>query len=159
MNSSRRHTLITLLRAAHDAMVDELIARLHAAGYPDVRRAHSSVFENLDPEGTRLTVLAERARMTHPSMSELVNAVERLGYVERVRDATDGRARVVRLTRAGRRLQRLALAQTAEVEAAWLERLGASVGAGLGPALRGALDAVETGSPIAPGRGTGRTGG
>ncbi|MBP2368494.1 MarR family winged helix-turn-helix transcriptional regulator [Pseudonocardia parietis] len=143
MSSPRRHTVITLLRAVHDAMVDELIARLHAAGHPDIRRAHSSVFENLDRDGTRLTVLADRAQMTHPSMSELVSAVERLGYVERVRDTADGRARVVCFTPAGRNLQRLALTETAEVEAAWLERLGPRVGAGLRTALLTALDTAE----------------
>lgn len=131
----RGHTLITLFRHTLDAMVDELIERLHAAGYTDIRPAHSRVFENLDPDGTRLTTVAERARMTHPSMSELITSLEQLGYVERVNDPADGRVRMVRLTTGGRTLQRLALAEIAEIETEWTRRLGPAVGPGLTQAL------------------------
>lgn len=144
----RRHTLITLFRDAERAMVGELANRLAARGYPDIRPAHSRVFENLDPTGTRLTELAGRAQMTHPSMSELVTNLERLGYLERVVDPTDGRARVVRLTATGRALQRTALAQIAEIEQDWLRRLGPAVG----PELRAALtQAVGDLDGLAPG--------
>lgn len=131
----RRHTLVTLLSDAGRAMRDELVQRLAALGYPGIRPAHSRVFENLDPEGTRLTELAERAQLTHPSMSELVGTLERLGYLERVPDPGDGRARLVRLTTEGRALQRVALAEIAEIEDAWLGRLGPDVGPGLRDAL------------------------
>lgn len=157
--SPRRHTLITLLRSALDAMVDDLIERLHAAGHPGVRRAHSSIFENLDSDGTRLTVLAERAQVAHPSMSELVSSLERLGYLERARDPADGRARIVRYTAKGRALQRLALDEIGEIEAAWVRRLGPVVGPEVGSALRAALDAAgdadSATTPAAAGDGAG----
>lgn len=134
----REHTLITLFLQAANEMIDELVERLAAAGYPDIRPAHSRVFENIDPEGTRLTLLADRARMTHPSMSELVTSLQRLGYIERVPDPGDGRARLVRLTWEGRTLQRLALREIARIEDAWLDRLGPKTG----PDLRAALTQV-----------------
>lgn len=138
-NRAREHTLVTLLlRAAHE-MVDELVERLAAAGYTDIRPAHSRVFENVDPDGTRLTELADRARMTHPSMSELVGGLERLGYVERVRDPGDGRARLVRLTPRGRALQRTALRQIVAIEGEWQERLGPDAPADLRAVLARAL--------------------
>ncbi len=133
----RRRTLITLFSDAGRAMLDELVRRLAAHGYSEIRPAHSRVFENLDPEGTRLTVLAERAQLTHPSMSELVATLQQLGYLERVPDQGDRRARLVRLTAEGRALQRIALAEIAEIEEAWLRRLGPDAG----PALREALHA------------------
>ncbi|MDN5860343.1 MAG: MarR family transcriptional regulator [Pseudonocardia sp.] len=116
-------------------MTGEFVDRLAARGYPNIRPAHSRVFENLDSAGTRLTELAQRAQMTHPSMSELVTGLERMGYLERVADPDDGRARMVRLTAAGRALQRVALAEIAEIEEDWRRRLGPQVG----PALRAAL--------------------
>ena len=131
----REHTLITLFLQAGSEMIDDLVERLGAAGYGDIRAAHSRVFENIDANGTRVTELAERARMTHPSMSELVTGLERLGYVERVSEPTDRRARLVRLTPAGRTLQRLALSEIAKIEAAWVRRLGPEVGPGLRAAL------------------------
>ena len=69
-------------------------------------------------------MLAERAQMTKQSMAELVAHLERLGYVERVPDPSDGRAKLVRATARGRRLYVIARDVVAELEAAWTERLG-----------------------------------
>jgi len=115
-------TLITLFRRTARLMVDELLEGLHDAGYEDQTAAHHPVFENIDPEGTRLTVLAARAGMTHQSMGELVQALESRGYVERRVDPKDSRARLVRLTPLGRRSVRRAIDEIAEIESAWLER-------------------------------------
>ena len=115
-------TLIALLRRTSQRMVDELIERLHAAGYSDHTAAHHPIFENIDPQGTRLTVLASRTELTHQAVGELVNVLERRGYVERVPDPSDGRARLVRLTKKGRGAARTAVREIAEIETTWLER-------------------------------------
>lgn len=133
--SRREHTLITLFRDAGRVLTEELVRRLAARGHPGIRVAHGQVFENLDPEGTRLTALAERAQLTHPAMSELVSGLVRLGYVERVADARDGRVRLVRPTAAGNALQRVALVEIAELERTWLNRLDPDGAAGLRAAL------------------------
>ena len=83
-------------------MTDALMVRLAALGHPEVRAAHGAVFEFLDDAGTRVSVLADRARMTKQSMTELVAHLERHGYVERVPDPADGRAKLVRATARGR---------------------------------------------------------
>ena len=67
----------------------------------DVRAAHSAVFGNIDHEGTRLTRLAERARMTPQAMSELVDDLVTGGYLTRIPDPTDGRAKLIVLTDLG----------------------------------------------------------
>jgi len=123
-NPGRRETLIILLAEAAEELTNQLVERLAAAGYEDIRPAHRWVFAYIDPDGTRVTELAERAHMSHPSMSELVSGLVASGYVERVPDPSDGRARLVRLSRAGRRLQRRALEEIADIESAWLHRLG-----------------------------------
>jgi DNA-binding MarR family transcriptional regulator len=115
-------TLIALFPETARLMVEELVERLHAAGYHDHTAAHHPVFESIDREGTRLTVLAARAGMTHQSMGELVRTLERRGYLERRSDPSDGRATLVLLTRRGREAVRRAVAEIAEIEAAWLER-------------------------------------
>jgi DNA-binding MarR family transcriptional regulator len=117
-------TLIALFRDTAREMVDELIGRLRAAGYEDTTAAHHPLFESIDPGGTRLTVLAARAGMTHQSMGELVAILERRGYVERRADPSDGRARLVVLTARGRAIVRLAVKEIAAIEAAWVERVG-----------------------------------
>jgi DNA-binding MarR family transcriptional regulator len=113
-----------LLREPFLAMTDHLHRRLAEQGHPEIRPAHGTVFQFLDDEGTRVSVLAERAQMTKQSMAELVAHLESHGYLERVPDPTDGRARLVRTTPAGRAVFPLARAAMAEVEAAWTDRLG-----------------------------------
>jgi DNA-binding MarR family transcriptional regulator len=126
LDDPRRVTLVTLLLQASHQMIEALIVRVAAAGYPDIRPSDSRVFENLDPDGTRPMVLARRAQMTHQSMSELVGGLEARGYVERVADPSDRRARLVCLTPLGRELMRVALSELAVIEAEWLRRLEAA---------------------------------
>ena len=112
-----------LLRAQRDFDA-ALNARLCERGYPDVRLAHSALFAHIDPEGTRSSELAERAGMTKQGMGQLVADLEKKGYVERVEDPGDGRARVVRLTKKGRRHVRDAREIIGEIEEAYARRLG-----------------------------------
>jgi DNA-binding MarR family transcriptional regulator len=113
-----------LLRDAFREMTEHIHARLAEEGHPQVRVAHGNVFQYLDDEGTRVSVLAERAQMTKQSMGELVAHLESHGYVERVPDPGDGRAKLVRLTALGRETYPVARAAIAEVEARWGERIG-----------------------------------
>jgi DNA-binding MarR family transcriptional regulator len=115
----RVSTLLTVIRQTARVMVDDLVARLHAAGYHDITAAHQSVFENIDRDGTRLTTLAERSGITHQSMGELVQALERAGYLQRRPDPSDRRARLIHLTEKGSDLVRHAIAHSNEIEAAW----------------------------------------
>jgi DNA-binding MarR family transcriptional regulator len=117
--------LALLLREPFLAMTGHLHRRLAEAGHTEVRPAHGAVFQFLDDAGTRVSALAERAQMTKQSMAELVSHLEARGYVERVPDPSDRRARLVRATRLGRELFPIALAAIAETEARWAEQLGA----------------------------------
>ena len=112
-----------LLRAQRDFDA-ALNARLRERGYPDVRLAHSALFAHIDPEGTRSSELAERAGMTKQGMGQLVADLEKKGYIERVKDPEDGRARVVRLTKKGWRHVRDAREIIGEIEEAYARRLG-----------------------------------
>src|SRR2546427_7428094 len=93
-----------LLLEAHRTLASELDAALEERGYPDLRPGHTPVFMNIDRRaGTRLTELARRARMTKQGMMLVVDDLESRGYVRRVADPEDGRAKVVKLTAHGRR--------------------------------------------------------
>src|SRR5436853_7506492 len=93
-----------LLLQAHRALATELREGMTERGYPDIRPGHAAVFMNIDRRsGTRLTDLAHRARMTKQGMMLVVDDLEGRGYVRRVPDVEDGRAKVVRLTASGRR--------------------------------------------------------
>ena len=96
--------LSRLLLESHRVLASELAASLEERGYPDLRPGHSAVFLYVDRRsGTRLTELARRARVTKQGMMLVVDDLESRGYVRRVPDPEDARAKVVRLTAHGRR--------------------------------------------------------
>jgi hypothetical protein len=130
-------TLISLLRRTTQLMVDEISMRLDEVGYPNCPPSFHPIFENLDPDGTRLTVLAGRAGLTHQSVGEVVAELEHRGFVERVADPLDRRARLVRLTPEGRNLVRAAVKVIDTIEREWSRRWRAH---GLSGDLRRPLD-------------------
>jgi DNA-binding MarR family transcriptional regulator len=135
----RPANLAVLMREAFVVLNDLVLARLAERGHADVRSAHRAVFQYLDDTGTTVSLLAERARMTKQAMAELVGHLEARGYVERVPDPRDRRAKLVLPT--GRGLEVMALAQqlVPELEEAVRDVLGAE----RAHALRTDLDAIR----------------
>jgi DNA-binding MarR family transcriptional regulator len=133
-----RVPLIRLLDAAFGDFSEEVRKRVDAAGFSDIRPGHGCVFGTIEPQGSRLTDLAERARMTKQSVGEMASDLERLGYVERVPDPSDGRAKIIRLTARGREAQAIGRRLIDQVEREWAERYGEERVA----ALREALEAI-----------------
>lgn len=113
-----------LMFVAHRAIEQRVLAALHAAGFDDSTLAQGRVFARIGEDGTRLTDLAEMAQVTKQTASFLVDQLVRGGYVERVADPLDARARLVRIAPRGRRAQELAVGAEAEVYAEWEAHLG-----------------------------------
>lgn len=91
---------VALLGQAYTTLGRRIVAGVLEAGFPQ-RAAHSAVFANIDPAGSRLTTLAARANMTPQAMGELVDDLVGLGYVERTPDPSDRRAKLIVLTERG----------------------------------------------------------
>jgi len=113
-----------LLREPYRLGNEELHRRIAELGHPDVRAPHGNVFAFLDDEGTPASELARRAQITKQSMAELVTHLERHGYVERVPDPADRRAKLVRATARGSEVYAAAREAIADIERDWTERLG-----------------------------------
>src|SRR6185437_15296416 len=79
----------SLLLYAYQDSARALIATLHERGHARIRPKHGAVFANLDKRGTRASVLAERAGMGRAAMGELIDDLERMGYVRRALDPAD----------------------------------------------------------------------
>ena len=91
----------TLLSAAGRRLAGELDAGLAAAGYADLRSAHAPLFMTIEPGGSPVTQLANRARMSKQAMGELVRYLQEHGYVEVSAGEADRRVRRVALTPRG----------------------------------------------------------
>lgn len=113
-----------LLFLPYRAMEARVFAGLAAAGFDDFTPAQARVFQRIAPSGTRLTDLAAQAGITKQSAGFLVDQLERAGYVERVPDPDDGRARLVRIAERGARSVEESRAIVIRVETEWTEHLG-----------------------------------
>ena len=100
-------------------------ARLKEAGHTTIRQGHGCVFRFIHEGGSRLTELAESSRLSKQAVGEVVDDLEKLGYVERAQDPQDGRAKVIRLTETGAEAQTTALEIFADIERDFEERYGA----------------------------------
>jgi DNA-binding MarR family transcriptional regulator len=120
----RSRNLGLLLREPYRLGSEELHRRVAERGHPQIRPPHGRVFEFLDDEGTPVSELARRAQITKQSMAELVAHLERHGYVRRVPDPSDRRAKLVTATDRGREVYAVARQVVAELERDWTARLG-----------------------------------
>jgi DNA-binding MarR family transcriptional regulator len=121
---ARPDNLGILLREPFRIASARLHERFAERGHPEVRAPHGNVLQFLDTSGTRVSVLAERAQVTKQSMAELVAHLEHHGYVERVPDPEDRRAKLVRATARGQEVYEIAREFVVDVEAEWTAKLG-----------------------------------
>lgn len=129
--------LLLLIVLAERHLAEALQARLVAAGFEDHRLVHHNVMAHVTYQGVRLTDLANKAGVTKQAMSELVMDLERLGYLERVADPQDGRAKLICFTDKGRAAVDAAMRAFAEMEAAVGDRSVRAL-------RRGLLNILET---------------
>ncbi|MDI5962423.1 MarR family winged helix-turn-helix transcriptional regulator [Streptantibioticus silvisoli] len=103
---------------------DRMFRALRDAGFDDWTLAQCRVFQRVSPDGSRLKDLADQAQMTKQSASVMVDQLERLGYVRRLPDPSDGRARLIVIEERGRRAVEVASKALDEILAEWKAYLG-----------------------------------
>lgn len=114
-----------LMYIASRSAANRIFEALQERGFDDATIAQSRLMMGIDPDGTRLSVLAERAQIAKQTATALVDKLERAGYVERVADPTDGRARLVRMTARAKSVISYASAEEERIEEEWRAHLGA----------------------------------
>jgi DNA-binding MarR family transcriptional regulator len=114
---------VSLVSLSHLKLSRHVAEAVGAAGY-GIKPAHSAVFGQIDPDGSRLTDLARGANMTPQGIGQLVDELEHLGYVARRPDPTDRRAKLITLTESGRRCVTAGAAIVSELERRIAEALG-----------------------------------
>src|ERR1700691_1193432 len=113
-----------MLRVVWQWVRDQLYAGVVAAGYDDLNAAHVGLWRYPGLEGLRPSQLADRAGITKQSVNDLLGHLEGHGYLLRVPDSADGRARTIRLTSRGRRLEQTIYAEAGAAQLRIAEILG-----------------------------------
>jgi DNA-binding MarR family transcriptional regulator len=119
----RRFNTIAMLGQAYSLLGFQIVDGVVGAGHP-IKPSHSAVFAQIRPEGSRLTQLAAGANMTPQSMGEIVDELEKLGYVVREPDPRDRRAKLILLTERGRAAVNAGESAITGIEADLAEILG-----------------------------------
>ncbi|TYQ14514.1 UNVERIFIED_ORG: DNA-binding MarR family transcriptional regulator [Gordonia westfalica J30] len=123
--TDERPALGVLMFVAHRSIERRVMARLAAVGADDITLAQSRVVQRLAPEPMRLTDLAEQAGVTKQTAGGIVDQLEAAGYLVRVPDPSDRRARLVTLSDRGVELCEIAAREVEAIEQEWRDHLGA----------------------------------
>lgn len=124
MSDEQRVDLGLSLLTPYRYAENRIFQAVQDAGFDDWTLTQCRVFQRIAPEGSRLTDLAEQSQMSKQSAGVLVDQLERLGYVRRVPDPTDGRTRLIMLEERGLRAVEVATATLDEILTEWEVYLG-----------------------------------
>ena len=114
-----------LLRDAFRRFEEELAAAQAAPREQHgVRPVHDAVLAHLDRDGTRASVLADRARLSRQAITQLVDELEERGVVVRLPDPADGRAKIIQYTPEALKIFDASRRAIAALERRWASELG-----------------------------------
>ena len=113
-----------MLRVGWQFVWDQIFSGVLAAGYDDLNPAHIGAFRYPTLDRQRPTELADQLQITKQSVNDLLAHLEQHGYLTREPDPSDGRARIIRLTAKGRRLEKTVNAEAHAAELKIAELLG-----------------------------------
>jgi len=113
-----------LLGVAFQEFVRELQVALAAAGFDDLGRSDGFVFRSLAIGPMTVSELAGHLEITKQGAAQIIEDMERRGYVERQPDPGDGRAKIVVFTERGRRAREVGVGAVDAIEARWAATLG-----------------------------------
>ena len=136
---SHHASLGLLLRLAHQQWTLAVETKLAEEGFDDIKPHYANIFTFVPPEGMQVSQLTELAHVRKQSMTQTVEELEKLGYVERRPDPGDKRGKLVFLTERGKKVSPIARAAGKLVDQHWAELTSVEEIEALREALRSVL--------------------
>lgn len=144
-DAAHHESLGLLLRLAHQQWTLAVDTRLAEEGFDDIKPHYANIFTFVPQEGIQVSQLTELAHVRKQSMTQTVEELEKLGYVERRPDPSDKRGKLVFLTERGRKVSPIARAAGRLVDQRWAELTSPEEIEALRRALRSVLAATAHG--------------
>jgi DNA-binding MarR family transcriptional regulator len=101
-----------------------LRAAFAAAGLDGIRPAQAVALVPLAAGGLHASDLADRLNVSRQAVAQAIAGLERHGYVTRVADPVDARARIIELAPRGRQALRVMRSNAIALEKRWEQLLG-----------------------------------
>jgi DNA-binding MarR family transcriptional regulator len=130
----RGRNMRQLLLRASRTVNRHVVEELHLRGYTKLRSTHTTLLSNMDLAGSTVTAVADRAGISKQAMGRLAVELEKAGYIHVQDDPSDARARVLQLTKTGKKLMLDSFEVMAELERRYARSIGRER---LGAILRG----------------------
>jgi DNA-binding MarR family transcriptional regulator len=150
VRATREGLLLRLLFRATHTMNAEMANRIRARGFPDFQPSFTALLAHVDTDGTRIAAIARRMGTTRQAASQMLQAIEARGYVERVPDPEDGRAVIARHTASGRWILVTAIEVMQSIEREYEVILGTDGLARLKRLLKRLLATADPGGGLGP---------
>ena len=123
-NADWKPTVPALVNLVAASGAPHLRAAFAAAGLDGIRPAQAVALVPLASGGLHASDLADQLRVSRQAVAQGIAALERHGYVTRVPDPVDARARVIELTPRGRQALRVMRSNALDLEKRWEHVLG-----------------------------------
>ncbi|MEV5843503.1 MarR family winged helix-turn-helix transcriptional regulator [Streptomyces sp. NPDC051985] len=116
--------LALLLLGGFQSMVGDVHGALAHRGHPGVRAGHEFALRAIDEGADTASELGRRLSVSKQGAAGAVAALEKLGYVERESDPSDGRRKRLRVTDRGHDMMALGASLFDEVRERWAAQIG-----------------------------------
>jgi DNA-binding MarR family transcriptional regulator len=119
-------TVPGMIQQVARASAAQLRADLAAQAMTGLRPVHTYLLIPLLGGGRRASDLADSFAVSRQAIAQMIHSLEANGYVERIVDPGDARAKLICLTAKGRAALRVVRASAQRLERAWQDRIGAA---------------------------------
>ncbi len=124
MDTSRGAELATLLLGGFTAMLNEVVAELDRRGHPGVTASHEFALQAIDAGARNAAELSRALAVSRQAAAKSIVALEKLGYLERQDDPSDGRQKQLIVTDRGHEMVRIGAAVFDQIRSRWSKQLG-----------------------------------
>ncbi|GMQ82715.1 MAG: hypothetical protein BMS9Abin05_2175 [Rhodothermia bacterium] len=122
--SERQDNLGSLLSRASEMFGFEVLAEFKARDLGPIKENHLDLLLSMDLEGIRISHLAERSGLSKQTVGPLVREMTKRGIVALKPDPTDGRAKLVVLTKNGIKMLLAYVGITRDITQRYVETVG-----------------------------------